>query len=285
MRDLDPASLAQMPLPADRTGDKETRGRVLIIGGSLESPGGAMLAGIAALRAGAGKLQVAVAEAVQPHVAVALPEAMVVPMPADVTAAARLACELFQKADAAVVGPGMMDEAMVARLTSALLKVRGGPPLVLDAAALAALRPDSVRIHGRTILTPHAGEMARLSGWSKQQVEADPLAIAREIAARYGAVVAMKGACTYVVAPDGTALRHPDGVFGLATSGSGDTLAGVMGGLLARGASTLEAAAWGVYLHGQAGVRLAKKVGPLGFLAREILDEIAPAMAAASPAA
>jgi NAD(P)H-hydrate repair Nnr-like enzyme with NAD(P)H-hydrate dehydratase domain len=124
--------------------------------------------------------------------------------------------------------------------------------------------------------------MARLSGSSREDVEGDPLGAAREVARATGAVVVMKGADTFIVSPDGRAWRHRDGVVGLATSGSGDVLAGVIGGLLARGASPLVASVWGVCLHGGAGARLATRIGPLGFLARELLDELPALLAAAN---
>jgi NAD(P)H-hydrate repair Nnr-like enzyme with NAD(P)H-hydrate dehydratase domain len=107
--------------------------------------------------------------------------------------------------------------------------------------------------------------------------------MARQAAGLLGCVVALKGGCTYIAAPDGEAWSYEGGSVGLATSGSGDTLAGIIAGLLARGASPLEAAQWGVYLHGEAGNRLCLSVGPLGFLARELLAEIPAVMAELSP--
>ena len=130
------------------------------------------------------------------------------------------------------------------------------------------------------ILTPHAGEMAGLTGVSKAHVEADPLGAAREAAQALGAVVAVKGQRTFIAAPDGRGWRHEGHAVGLATSGSGDVLAGVIAGLLARDASPEQAALWGVFLHQQAGQRLSERVGPLGFLARELAGEIPGLLAA-----
>ncbi|RZJ45611.1 MAG: NAD(P)H-hydrate dehydratase, partial [Brevundimonas sp.] len=127
---------------------------------------------------------------------------------------------------------------------------------------------------GRTVLTPHAGEMAALLGRNKEAVRADPLDAARQAAALFQSVVVMKGATTFVVTPDGAAWRHDGGVAGLGTSGSGDVLAGAVGGLLARGAAPLAAALWGVALHAQAGADLAAAGAPLGFLARELPDRL-----------
>jgi ADP-dependent NAD(P)H-hydrate dehydratase len=135
------------------------------------------------------------------------------------------------------------------------------------------VQPDfAARAGGRVVLTPHAGEMAALCDCSKDEVLADPLGMARTAARRLKAVVIMKGAVTFIVSPDGAAWRHEGGPPGLGVSGSGDVLAGVVGGLLARGAAPLEAALWGVRLHAAAGVRLSRDIGPLGFLASEIVD-------------
>jgi NAD(P)H-hydrate repair Nnr-like enzyme with NAD(P)H-hydrate dehydratase domain len=121
--------------------------------------------------------------------------------------------------------------------------------------------------------------MASLLGIPRAAVRADPLGAAREAAAALQAVVAMKGACTFVVTPQGQAWGCDRGNPGLATSGSGDTLAGILAGLLARGTPPLHATLWAVYLHAEAGARLARRQGPLGFLARELLAEIPPVMA------
>lgn len=131
------------------------------------------------------------------------------------------------------------------------------------------------------MITPHAGEMARLLGIDRSEVEADPLAAAHRAADRLGCVVIMKGAQSWIVAPSGEPWLYGGGGIGLATSGSGDVLAGIVAGLLARGAEATTAAAWGVYLHGQAGRRLAERIGPLGFLAREIADEVPAILRAA----
>ncbi|AWU94412.1 NAD(P)H-hydrate dehydratase [Azospirillum ramasamyi] len=289
--------LRSMPLPQpDDDGDKETRGRVLVVAGSVPVPGGALLAGIGALRAGAGKLQIATAASIAPHLGLALPEALVAGLPetAEGGIAAESAEALAQRAsrcDTVLIGPGMMDEAAVAELTADLLMrlepvdgpAGGGPRFVLDAGALAGLGrdPGPVRRHaGHVVITPHAGEMAALLGCSREQVEADPLAAARQVAVQLKAVVVLKGSCTRIVMPEGRAWAYRGGTVGLATSGSGDTLAGIVAGLLARGASPEQAAIWGVYLHGEAGNRLSRRIGPLGFLARELLAEIPAAMAA-----
>jgi NAD(P)H-hydrate repair Nnr-like enzyme with NAD(P)H-hydrate dehydratase domain len=125
---------------------------------------------------------------------------------------------------------------------------------------------------------PHAGEMARLLECEAMRSSADPLGAARRAAETFGVVAVIKGQFSHIVSPDGRAFRFEGGGVGLATSGSGDTLAGIVGGLCARGADPLTAALWGVSLHGEAGRRLSRDVGRVGFLARELLDLVPPLM-------
>lgn len=276
-------SLRRTPLPEPGEGDdKNGRGRVLVVGGAREVPGAVILAGVAALRAGAGKLQLATVESVAAHVGVAVPEALVAWLRETKSGAiaAGAADEIAERAnevDAVLVGPGMMGERVVPRLLAELLPRLTSPAVVVDAAAVPGLAdlPSPLRhLGGRAVITPHAGEMAGLLHMDVADVERDPVGVARRAAAALGAVVALKGPTTWVAAPDGRVMRYTEGKVGLATSGSGDTLAGVVAGLVARGAQPLLAAAWGVYLHGEAGNQLAERVGPIGFLARELLDQV-----------
>jgi ADP-dependent NAD(P)H-hydrate dehydratase len=280
--------LRRMPLPQPGAdGDKDERGRVLVVAGSPEMPGGALLAGVAALRAGAGKLQIATAASIAPHLGLAVPEALVVGLPETASGglaaeAAELLLPRLRRCDTILIGPGMLDEEAVAALATRLLDASDGAAVVLDAAAL--LRPQELREPlrrqgGRVVITPHAGEMARLVGMERREVVADPLGTARKAAALLQAVVALKGGSTHIVTPQGEAWVFSEGNVGLATSGSGDTLAGIIAGLLARGATPIQAAIWGVYLHGEAGNRLARARGYLGFLARELLAEVPGIMA------
>lgn len=270
-----------LPMPGGET-DKDERGRVLVIAGSPEAPGAALLAGVAALRAGAGKLQIGAPASVAPHLGVAVPESRVFAIPETADGgvgpeASKLLMTHAERCQAVLIGPGMLDAEGVAALTAALLGGVGEPAFILDAAALVRLRDlkEPLRRHGgRVVVTPHAGEMATLLGIERQAVAEDPLGAARRAATLLQAVVALKGGSTHIVTPQGEAWLFTHGHVGLATSGSGDTLAGVIAGLLARGASPLQAALWGVSLHGEAGNRLARAHGPLGFLARELLAEM-----------
>jgi hydroxyethylthiazole kinase-like uncharacterized protein yjeF len=282
-----PGLLRGWPLPRpDADDDKHDRGQVLVVGGSVTVPGGAMLAGIAALRAGAGKLQIVTTGPTAPAMAVAIPEALVEGV--DTTAGGGIgpgcAAALLERAEqaaAVVIGPGMVDnDAVTALVRSVVEGLRAdGPLLVLDASAVSTLDPSSTLLHhldGRVVLTPNASELGHLidddgglSGDDRQETAA-------RVAERLGAVVADRG---HIVAPDGSSWRHEGGTVGLATSGSGDVLAGLVTGLAARGASAAQAAVWGVHAHGRAGERLVARIGGVGFLARELLDEIPAALA------
>jgi len=309
--------LRNWPLPTPSGhGDKEERGRVLMIAGSREMPGAVILAANAALRAGAGKLTIATGESVASLVALATPEARVIPLPETsaggiaASAAERLGA-LGRNLDAVLIGPGMLDEAAVCEFVLALVTVLGSIRVVLDAAAMGVVRRkrpsgddrerrssrddsgnplkrrrDSEQPRGPLrfigaqrfaaplLLTPHAGEMAHLTSADKAAILANPVDAARSAALRWNAVVALKGAITHIAVPDGRVWRHEGGNVGLAISGSGDTLSGLIVGLASRGASLEQAAAWGVALHARAGQQLAARLGTLGYLAREIAGEV-----------
>ena len=201
------------PLPThEEKSDKQARGRVLVIAGSVEVPGAALLAGLGTMRAGAGILQIATCRSAASHLRMAMPEAMVVGCretsaggidPAD---SPRLT-ELGTGCDAVLIGPGMMDESAVAELTRELLNRLETPVFVLDASAFATLEKNEIPA-GRAdkiVVTPHSGEMARFLEMPRDEVDKAPLLAAGQAAAMLRAVVAMKGAMTYVVSPEGQA--------------------------------------------------------------------------------
>ena len=279
------ASLKRTPLPElDENGDKDTRGKVLVVGGSVKVAGAVLLAGVAALRAGAGKLQVATVESAATTLGIAVPESLVVALPESrdgeiaSTRAVSLLAEYASSCDALVIGPGMSSQRSAHALVRALArKTKDDATLVVDAAGVTALRNNFdalTPMAGRVVITPHAGEMATLLGVDISEVQADPAATAARAAGELGVVVALKGAESWIAGPEGALFRYSGGSVGLATSGSGDTLAGIVVGLAARGASPLCAAMWGVFLHGAAGEVLAKRMGRVGYLARELLDEV-----------
>ena len=287
--EVDDACLRSWPLPQpDADGDKEERGRVLVIAGSREMPGALILAAKAALNAGAGKLTVATAAGVARLVATALPEARVIELVEtdaggiDQSAIARVR-ELLPRVDAVLIGPGMQDEPAVCDFCARLLDHPSTFVLVLDAAAMGVVLDSARRVEkfsSATILTPHAGELAHLTGGDKEGIGAQPAQAAANAAQRWNAVVALKGATTFIAAPDGSLWRHARGNVGLAISGSGDVLAGVIAGLASRGASAEQAAVWGVALQARAGEQLAARSGPLGYLARDLSAEVPALMGA-----
>jgi hydroxyethylthiazole kinase-like uncharacterized protein yjeF len=287
-RDLDATLLRTWPLPIPSSdADKDERGHVLILGGSREMPGAVILAAVAAMRAGAGKLTVATGNSVAQLVALAIPESRVLGLAENeaggftVEAVAALD-PLADRINAILIGPGMQDEEATARLVHALLpRLQGSDTsVVLDANAMGAILhpPDGVnppfRFDVPVLVTPHAGEMAHLTGIAKEDISAGDDRLALDMAQRWNAVVALKGARTVIATPQGERWQHEGGNVGLATSGSGDVLAGIIAGLAARGAGLAQAAGWGVVLHAQAGERLAARLGRLGYLARELMDEV-----------
>lgn len=285
---LDSDGLRAFPLPPiSEDGDKEERGRALVVAGSRELPGAAILAGMAALRAGAGKLRIVTGASVAGPIGAQVPEARVIGhaesedgciAPEAVGAMIALARE----ARSVTIGCGLQDGAGLDDLVDALLDCTAGIPLVLDATVLNGLAGKERAAHawtGGIALLPHAREMARLLECDVDEVTANPLAAARRGAERYRAATLVKGRLSFIAAPDGRTFRFEGGGIGLATSGSGDVLAGIVGGLCARGADVLTATLWGVWLHGEAGRLLTRRVGRLGFLAREIAGEV-PALLA-----
>jgi ADP-dependent NAD(P)H-hydrate dehydratase len=262
-----------------------------------EMPGAVILAATAALRAGAGKLTIATGRSVAQLVALALPESRVLGLAETESGGFTLDAidtldPVADRVSAILVGPGMQDEAATARLVHALLRrlqaglkdgadgSRDAPRIVLDANAMGAvLHPPAgdgtgCRFDLPVLLTPHAGEMAHLTGIDKDTILEAPDRHALDAAANWNATVALKGARTVIATPDGEHWQHEGGNIGLATSGSGDVLAGVIAGLAARGADLAQAASWGVALHARAGERLAERFGTLGYLARELPDTI-----------
>lgn len=275
---LDRSALDAHPLPSVIDGDKESKGRILVLAGSRQVPGAALLAATAAMRAGAGKLRIATGESVAQQLGIAMPEAMVIGLPehSDGSFAAPAVERIARDAarvDAVVAGPGMRRSDICKTIADALLE--SDARLALDAALLRTLEPLSQhKRRSLPILLPHSGELASLLECSEDRIEADPVGCGHRAAELYRSVVLVKGVVSHVVTHEGEAWTYEGGAPGLGVSGSGDVLAGIVGGLLARGAEPLNALLWSVWLHGEAGAQLGRKVGPIGFLARQITDEI-----------
>lgn len=281
-RPLDSDWLRDHPLPVPDDGtDKNGRGRVVIVGGSRAVPGGLLLTAEGALRAGAGKVQLATVAEAALHLGVAMPEARVYPLETDTAGEiAGLDRDVMQgigACDAVLLGPAMLDHGAAGRLLDRILESDFAGTLVLDAAALLSMPERTGRLRDRTapaVLTPHPGEMAAMLERSAEDIARDPAGAAREAAGRFQSVVVLKGARSLIATPEGDLLAYAGGGVGLATGGSGDVLAGLAAGFAARGASPLQAATWAVWAHGEAGRRCAEQIGPLGFLARELLAHV-----------
>ena len=287
---ITPELLRGWALP-DPAGSKKARGQVVIIGGAARTPGGVALAGLAALRVGAGHVQLAVAAPVAPALAAAFPEVGVIPLPHDDHGtvlgeeAAEVCADAIAGADAVLVGPGLDDAEQAEALLRGLLPhLAPEAALALDAYALGVLpglrdlldrRREEGGRNGEDVpppvLTPNGDELGRLLEREVEGEAADLL----EAASAYTCVVGASGS---IAAPDGRLWRVPSGHSGLATAGSGDVLAGLVAGLLARHADPAQAACWGTYLHSTAGERLASSVGGIGFLARELVDQVPPVL-------
>jgi hydroxyethylthiazole kinase-like uncharacterized protein yjeF len=274
---LDRAALDAHPLPPVVDGDKETKGRILVVAGSRTVPGAALLAATAAMRAGGGKLCIATIQGAQVALGIAMPEAMVVGLKEDGDGGLSHAAideieRLASDADAIVAGPGMTNGNVGSKIAEVL--IRSDAALVLDAALLHALEPLKYERARVPVLLPHAGELASLLDCSQAHVERDPLGCGRRAAQLYRSYVLVKGVTSHAVCPEGQFWTYEGGAPGLGVSGSGDVLAGIVGGLLARGADPLNALLWAVWLHGEAGAALGRKVGQIGFLAREVAGEV-----------
>ena len=278
-RPITPDLLRAWPLP-ETSGTKYARGQVLVIGGSTTTPGAVMLAGVAALRMGAGRLTVATAEGVAVQVAVALPECGTLPLPQDDEGSITgegvetLLRRELDRADAVLLGPGLRGGEGAVRLVDAIASTAPDDvPVILDAAALTAL-PDAApssleRLGGRLALTPNAGELAGLLGVDEVADE-DQARASLEVAERFAAVVG----CGQWIAAGGKLWSVSTGDTGLGTSGSGDVVAGAVAGLVARGTELLRATAWSKHVHAAAGDVLSARWGRVGYLATEMLPEL-----------
>lgn len=274
--------LRDWPLPALTGSGKNSRGDVWVVGGAGGTPGAAMLAGRAALRVGAGRLTLAVAESVATAVAVAVPESGVKPLPQTPRGSVRgeISQELAQQltgCDALLVGSGLDDADHSAVLVKALLPVvDDSTSVVLDAYALGILPavPEVAdRWGGRLVLTPNIEELERLLELPPGDLD-DPADLpdgVRHAAHRYQAVITCHNV---IVDPAGSIWQAAPNCIGLGTSGSGDVLGGIVLGLLGRGADPAQAACWATYLHLTAGHRLTARIGTVGFLAGELLAEL-----------
>ena len=276
---VDTDVLRGWPLPEPGS-DKEERGRLLVAAGTRETPGAALLAVEAAFRVGAGKVRLATARTCGPALAVAVPELMVTGLAEDEAGCIEIAEaeRIVGCADgsrAVLLGSGFTDPDTSSRLVDGVVSRLGGT-VVLDALASAYVTGDPEQVadlDATVVLTVNPTELARCLGADDDAVDADLAHHAMTLAQRTSAVV-LCGGPTKVVAHGDELWRVEGGNRGLGIAGSGDVQAGLVTGLLGRGAQPAQAAVWGAYLHAAAGDRLAKRVGPVGYLARELAVEV-----------
>jgi hydroxyethylthiazole kinase-like uncharacterized protein yjeF len=274
-------------------GHKGSFGKLLVIAGSVDYAGAAFLVCTAAGRAGAGLVTLAIPESLQPLFAAKVLEATTLALPEDdveeVDPEEALARILDHDHDALVVGPGLRPSLSMTDLIRGLLgpDEDGEPsPTVLDAEALRSLATVDgwwSDVAARCVLTPHVGEFRRLraaDGHSPEKLgdlvfdDARRLASARDAARDWGQVVVLKGARTVIAAPDGRAAVSPFENPAMASGGTGDVLSGTIGGLLAQGLDTFQAAQLGVYLHAMAGEAVRARLGDAGLLASDLTPEL-----------
>jgi NAD(P)H-hydrate epimerase len=267
-------------LPARRPdGHKGDFGRVLLIAGSRGMTGAAMLAAETALRAGAGLVYLGIPESVCPIVESKLREAVKLPLPETGGALAARALGQIEAAlenkNVLALGPGLSQNAQVAKLLAQLL-TKLKIPIVLDADGINNLTSATLlkKLQAPLVLTPHAGELARLLKKSREEVEANRVKIACEVATELGATLVLKGAPTVTAWPDRKIFVNSTGNSGLATGGSGDVLTGLIAGLIAQGIKPEEAAVCAVYLHGRVADALKEELGERGMIAGDLVRHL-----------
>ena len=260
---------------------KGTFGTAVVLAGSLGLTGAAYLSATAAARTGAGLVRLLVADTIYPILAAKCTEVMATPVPEVAPGAVGHAAydsilRQLATAQVGIIGPGLGRDSSTWRLVVDLA-MRARCPLVIDADGLNALA-DAPRAKGKLgkhrVLTPHPGELSRLTGKTVEAINADRHRAARAAAKEWGAVVVLKGAHTVVAHPDGRLSEDPHEVPALASGGTGDVLAGIVGGLIAQGSDPYVAAVTGVYLHAAAGRRIAERIGDSGLLASDLLPEV-----------
>lgn len=256
-------------------------GRLYVLGGSPGLTGAPCLAAQAALRAGAGLVTVACSASLNAVFEAKLTEVMTLPLPDDggylAPKALTVLAGALDRADAIVAGPGLSTHASADELFDGLFR-RLELPAVIDADGIALLARHKDMLASRTsplVITPHAGEMSRFTGQPVDEVLADPVAVARATAKEHGIFVVLKGATTVVASPSGRIAFSTAGNPGMATGGTGDVLAGVIGGLLAQGIDTEDAVRLGVSLHSASGDRAASRRGQTALIASDIVDDLA----------
>jgi NAD(P)H-hydrate epimerase len=263
--------------------NKGTFGKVLVVAGSINYIGAAYLACSGAMRVGVGLVTLGMAADLQPILASKLTEVTYLPLPESrrgiISAeAAKLIHRELVNYDVLLMGCGLgQSRSATGLVVATLLRLKLNVPMVLDADALNILAEVPQwwqRLAGDAILTPHPGEMAKLTAITVDEVQSDRIGIAKKMAKEWGKIVVLKGAYTVIAAPDGQVRVSPFANPGLASAGTGDVLTGAIAGLVAQGMTLFDAAAYGVYLHGKAGEMVKSRLGDAGMIASDLLTEL-----------
>ncbi len=278
---IDRSELGGIVPPRRRSAHKGDFGRLLILAGSPGFTGAAALCASAALRAGTGLVTLGIPESLHAVMAAKLTEAMTLPLPETPQGTLSLRArgpilEFLKEADALALGPGLSRHGATGELLRQVLE-SVSLPLVIDADGLNLVARDPEvlrRLRGPAVLTPHPGEMGRLTGKGTREVLEDREGTARDFARAYNLTLVLKGAGTLIASPRGPLLVNPTGNPGMATGGTGDVLAGLIGGLLAQKISALDASRLAVFVHGAAGDRAAERVGQISLTASDLLAEV-----------
>jgi hydroxyethylthiazole kinase-like uncharacterized protein yjeF len=276
---ITPRDIAPLIGRRPRAANKGNFGHVLVIGGSLGKAGAAAMAGMAALRSGAGLSTIATAKSILPTVAGFHPELMTEPLAETkdgsiaLSALARIH-KLAETKTVLAIGPGISRNAQTVKFVRAALK-RRTLPAVLDADGLNAFEGHAAALNGKTgplVLTPHPGEMARLTGSTIAAVQRDRINVARTFAREHELIVVLKGHRTLIAAPDGTVWVNTNGNPGMATGGTGDILTGMVAGFIAQNPTRiLKAVLTAVHLHGLAGDIAREIMGEHSLVATDLL--------------
>ncbi|MBI5327749.1 MAG: NAD(P)H-hydrate dehydratase [Deltaproteobacteria bacterium] len=276
---LDRGSIKKLLKPRHSNTHKGSFGHVFVLAGSVGKTGAAAMASVGAMRVGAGLVTLGIPESLNPIMAKKLTEVMTLPLPE--SASGVLGYEAFDKIakfikdkEVLVIGPGLTAEGPVKKLVLRLV-MESKIPLVIDADGINCLVSD-VKILKKAkapiVITPHPGEMARLVDVAAKHVQADRLGIASGFAKENKVIVVLKGAMTVIAEPFGSVFINPTGNPGMATAGTGDVLAGMIGGFIAQGYDPIDASNIAVYIHGLAGDEVAREKGQVGIIASDILD-------------
>jgi len=277
---LGPSDIAKILKPRKSESHKSSHGHLLVLGASPGMTGAAYMSGMAALRAGAGLVTAGVPESLHGIMEVKTTEVMTFPLPETSGRLGTSAYDDIRRAvankTALVIGPGAGTSEELMKLIGLILE-EARIPVVIDADALNSFAPkiSSLKsVKTGVVLTPHPGEMSRLLNMKIRDIQADRIGAAEKLVEMTGATVVLKGAYTVIAGPDGQIYLNPTGNPGLATAGTGDILAGMLGAFLAQGYSPFEASAAAVYIHGLAGDEAEGRSGELGMIATDLLEFI-----------